>query len=141
MLTDETFNAYLETVFWVEEFDRQDLGVKDIDPNHLELLKKMVNQFLEENKDDVEALLELGSEWPKASSLNLIVHDFHLTSQGHGVGFWDGDYPEPQASRLTEASKKYEFVCFYVGDDGKIYVSFPLKLGKELGVPEYADIE
>lgn len=34
-------------------------------------------------------------------------HDFCLTRNGHGAGFWDGDWPEPEASRLTENSKAY----------------------------------
>jgi hypothetical protein len=48
-------------------------------------------------------------------------HDFWLTRNGHGAGFWDGDWPEPQASRLTEASKAMGEVSLYVGDDGRIY--------------------
>lgn len=32
--------------------------------------------------------------------------DFWLTRNGHGAGFWDGDWPVPAATRLTEASEK-----------------------------------
>lgn len=31
-------------------------------------------------------------------------HDFHLTRNRHGAGFWDGDWPEPAASQLTEGA-------------------------------------
>ncbi len=48
-------------------------------------------------------------------------HDFWLTRCGHGAGFWDGDWPEPAASVLTEASKEFGNVDLYVGDDGQIY--------------------
>jgi len=32
-------------------------------------------------------------------------HDFWLTRNGHGAGFWDGDWPET-GDALTEASKE-----------------------------------
>lgn len=50
-------------------------------------------------------------------------HDFWLTRNGHGAGFWDGDYPEPQATELTEASKTYGEYNLYIGDDGRLYGS------------------
>lgn len=48
-------------------------------------------------------------------------HDFWLTRCGHGAGFWDGDWPEPQATILDEAAKRFGNVDLYVGDDGEIY--------------------
>ena len=32
-------------------------------------------------------------------------HDFWLTRNGHGAGFWDGDWQEPAGAELTKASK------------------------------------
>lgn len=32
-------------------------------------------------------------------------HDLWLTRNGHGAGFWDGDWAQPYASRMTEAAK------------------------------------
>lgn len=48
-------------------------------------------------------------------------HDFTMTRNGEGVGFWDGDYPEPYATTLTDASKTYNEFSLYVGDNGTIY--------------------
>ena len=50
-------------------------------------------------------------------------HDFWLTRNGHGAGFWDGDYEEPDATTLTKASKAYGEFDLYVGDDGEIHGS------------------
>lgn len=50
-------------------------------------------------------------------------HDFWLTRNGHGVGFWDGDWPEPYASQLTDAAKAFGSADAYLGDDGKVYLS------------------
>lgn len=50
-------------------------------------------------------------------------HDFWLTRNGHGTGFWDGDWPEPHASQLVAAAKAAGSVDVYLGDDGRIYLS------------------
>lgn len=48
-------------------------------------------------------------------------HDFWLTRNGHGAGFWDGDWPEPYADILDKASKAMGEVYLFVNDDGKIH--------------------
>ena len=54
-------------------------------------------------------------------------HDFHLTRNGLGAGFWDGtDWPEPAATLLTEAAHSLGGCELYQGDDGLIYM-----LGRE----------
>lgn len=50
-------------------------------------------------------------------------HDFWYTRNHHGCGFWDGDWPEPHASDLTEAAQTFREVDSYLGDDGKVYLS------------------
>ena len=50
-------------------------------------------------------------------------HDFWLTRNRHGAGFWDGDWIEPAASELTELSHSFGECDLYVGDDGLIYHS------------------
>lgn len=47
-------------------------------------------------------------------------HDFWLTRNGHGAGFWDGDWPE-HGDRLTKECKQYAEINLYIGDDNKIY--------------------
>ena len=48
-------------------------------------------------------------------------HDFWLTRNRHGAGFWDGDWPVAQGEMLTKASHGFGEVDLYVGDDGYIY--------------------
>ena len=48
--------------------------------------------------------------------------DFWCTRNGHGCGFRDGDWLEPYASELTNASMVFREVEPYLGDDGKIYL-------------------
>lgn len=50
-------------------------------------------------------------------------HDLWMTSNGHGCGFWDGDWSKPHASYLTQVAKSVGSVDLYVGDDQKIYAA------------------
>lgn len=47
-------------------------------------------------------------------------HDFWLTRNGHGAGFWDRGLGA-LGERLTAAAKVYGSCDLYPGDDGKIY--------------------
>lgn len=56
-------------------------------------------------------------------------HDFWLTRNGHGAGFWDGDWDSVDndgaeyGDRLTEAAKSFGECTLYVGDDGQLYLA------------------
>jgi hypothetical protein len=57
-----------------------------------------------------------GSAW------NAAAHDFILTRNGHGTGFWDsGRWAEPWGDKLTKLCKIYGELHAYAGDDGLIY--------------------
>lgn len=47
-------------------------------------------------------------------------HDFWLTREGHGAGFWDRGYGN-LGERLTALCKTFGSADWYVGDDGQIY--------------------
>ena len=49
-------------------------------------------------------------------------HDFWLTRNGHGAGFWDRGLGEV-GEKLTELAKTYGSSDAYVGDDGKVYLT------------------
>lgn len=49
-------------------------------------------------------------------------HDFWLTRNHHGAGFWDGAWAEPAATTLTDAAHAFGELNPYVGDDGRIYL-------------------
>lgn len=50
-------------------------------------------------------------------------HDFWLTRNGYGAGFWDGDWPEPAATQLTKLSGRFGTYDLYVGDNSTIHGS------------------
>lgn len=47
-------------------------------------------------------------------------HDFALTRNDHGAGFWDGDWPT-YGDRLTKVAKSFGEVNVYLGDDGLLH--------------------
>jgi hypothetical protein len=56
-----------------------------------------------------------GDPWNQAA------HDFILTRNGHGAGFWDGHWHAPWGDRLTALAKQFVEIHPYVGEDGMIY--------------------
>ncbi len=67
--------------------------------------------------------LEFQAAWSDdiQDDLSRAGHDFFLTRNHHGAGFWDGDWPGEVAERLTMASHAFGEIDLYVGDDGLIY--------------------
>lgn len=125
---DAFFDSYLETALWStnDESDPEtggepmnaNYGTDDIDEKSYYGLRKEALRFYKDNVEDIVSWEGRGYG-PHVSA----GHDFWLTRNGHGAGFWDGDWPEPMATRLTEESERYGEVDLYVGDDGKIYAS------------------
>ena len=66
-----------------------------------------------------EGLLDDAKEF---QSEGRIAVDFWLTRNGHGSGFWDGDYGYSLGDKITHLCKQYGEQDIYSGDDGKIYI-------------------
>ncbi len=124
--SDEFLSAYFDAALWsstayVGEPDTEDEG-EPMDENYgledfdRETLKNMMAEA-RMWRSSVEPILEDLEGFEESQ----VGHDFWLTRNGHGVGFWDGDWPEPEATQLDEASKKAGEINLYVGDDGLIY--------------------
>lgn len=107
---------YIGTALWSSsDGDRENLdefSIEDFDPQSLAELLKDFNDFETE-------VLNLGILEDYDSTD--LAHDFWLTRNRHGAGFWDGDWPKEIGEKLTEMSQSYGEVNLYVGDDGKIY--------------------
>lgn len=108
-------DSFLEAALWAstdpeteEPLDRH-YTTRDIAPDTMARLLDDAFAFLEQNYEDVVGRLEDAGR------------DFWFTRNGHGTGFWDGDWPEPAASRLTESAKQFGEVDLIIGDDRKIH--------------------
>lgn len=115
----DTFtDAYIEAALWASMDESDESGGSPMDDNYdisdiaKETLKKMVDDckdFQKDNRADIKSN-------PKRAG-----HDFWLTRNHHGAGFWDGDYPEDAAKRLTNNAHAYGSFDLYVGDDNLIH--------------------
>lgn len=116
--------SYAETAIWASpssengtELDEL-YGVEDLSEQAQRQLIKDCYDFLQLAKailgdrvDDLAVAQEAGM-------------DFFLTRNGHGSGFWDGDWdwvPDDGAKRLTQLAKSFGSASLYAGDDGKLY--------------------
>lgn len=120
--------AYIDTALWSSHDESDEYGGDPMDENYdandiaPETLKEMTadcKKFQEENEEAIDSA-EVSS---RSSNDERAGHDFWLTRNGHGAGFWDGDWSEPQAEQLTEASEAFGEYGLYIGDDGMIYGS------------------
>jgi hypothetical protein len=75
-------------------------------------MKKDCDDFEKANADDLE---ETGADDGRNG------HDFCLTRNRHGAGFWDRGYGKV-GDRLTEAAHAHGESNVYKGDDGKLYI-------------------
>jgi len=82
--------------------------------------------------EDCESLLDSVEyaeiDWRSGWTAEQFGHDFWLTRNGHGAGFWDRYYGDTDprtliGDQLTRLSKPYGESDLYVGDDGKLYVT------------------
>jgi len=118
---DKFTQAYIEAALWSStDESREDGGdplddnysMKDFSPESLEKIEKDCKQFQEENKE----LLQQSGQSDEQNG-----HDFWLTRNGHGAGFFDRDLGEI-GDKLTEICDKWGEVYIYVGDDGQLYI-------------------
>jgi hypothetical protein len=114
----DTFTRqFLETALWAEcDHDKEDspsldrdFDITDIAEETVIKLKRDCDSFRETNK---ELLEQAGDDEQNG-------HDFWLSRNGHGCGFWDRGYGTA-GTKLHEATKPYGSVFLYILD-GKIH--------------------
>lgn len=125
---DEFTLAYIEALLFTDTDDddnqlNDNYSVEDLAPETIEQIKADCAKFQKENADDIANGRKVTRTSYGTSDFQYAGHDFWLTRNGHGCGFWDGDWEATAGERLTEACKKFGEVWSYIGDDGKIYLS------------------
>ncbi len=113
---------YLVTALWAESdrndepFDRN-YSVEDISAKSVARAEKDCAQFYEKAQAALKAegfdIVELDEE--------LLGHDFWLTRNGHGAGFWDGDYEKRVGEILTKISQEFGEI-YAIDDRGQVFI-------------------
>lgn len=118
MTLDKFTTAYIEAALWSTMDESSPDGGEPMDANYG--ISDLAPETLERIKTDCAAFQ--GQHWNEIrDDESRAGHDFWLTRNHHGAGFWDGDWADDVGERLTAASHSRGEVTLYVGDDGRIY--------------------
>jgi len=94
-MIDDFQRQYESTMLWVAGYEPDDTVEGLIDAKAYAELESDCEDFYEAHEELI------GDRAERAG------HDFYLTRNHHGAGFWDGDWPEPASTKLTDASHVY----------------------------------
>jgi len=104
----EFFDQYIHTFIWADKPEDDERGYAEImeslSADRQAILMAHAMSFFSrcwyyvEHEDPKKTFKDLG-------------HDFFLTHQGHGAGFWDGDWPI-YGDNLTDLAKCYPELDF-----------------------------
>jgi hypothetical protein len=118
-MQDEMLTAYVEAALWSTlDYDRTDesghnphldanYSVGDIAPETLSEMRSDCEEFATANAEDLETYYAKLDYGPEQAG-----HDFWLTRERHGAGFWDRYYGDDEqlrsaVLRLSEAATAY----------------------------------
>ncbi len=110
--------SYIETALWSSTgedgtpLDSAKYSDVEIAGETRDKMRADCQAFIDQSKSILDAYT---SQYP-------VAHDFWLTRNGHGAGFWDGDYPKEIGKALTDLAHSFEECDLYIGDDGKLYL-------------------
>lgn len=122
--------AYITCALWSSNDDGGDsldanYDVDDLAPSALRAMREDCARFEREAAAELEEAygnFRNGGANPREYTASDAGHDFWLSRNGHGAGFFDRDLAEA-ADKLQERARAFGDCELYVGDDGKIYVS------------------
>lgn len=122
---DDFTRAYLGCALWSSTDDKDEPidNSHDISDVSDECLQKAIEDcaaFQRDNAQLLEQAYALYSHSPEWSHAEQAGHDFWLTRNRHGAGFWDRGLG-PVGQKLTDAAHTYGECNLYIGDDHKVY--------------------
>lgn len=120
-IADDFVKQYLVTALWSSSDTINDEAVP-LDRNHG--IGDFAEEAVKRATEDCDRFRDVCRERNVMHCFCMqVAHDFWLTRNHHGAGFWDGDYEEELGKTLTEIAQTFKETDAYVGDDGKIYFS------------------
>lgn len=114
---DEFTTQYIVTALWASLGDDgvpldKEHEPHDLTPEAIDTTQKDCARFQAENSAVLEGL-DMGTAG----------HDFWLSRNGHGAGYFDGDqYDDASALLLQDQARRFGTCDLYKGDDGKLYI-------------------
>ncbi len=123
--TLDTFTRqYVETALWSSNDGSDDQGGEPLDMNYgiedvsEEALKVAISDCADFQKNNAELLEQAEEKFGEDDEQ--AGHDFWLTRNHHGAGFWDRGMGEI-GDDLSDAARVYGECYMFVNDDGQVY--------------------
>lgn len=126
---DAFFQSYLTTALWsstIDEGEQQDgrngdafdthFATSDFSGEALEALRAHAFSFWSRMWYYLDHEQVRKGKKPDAAQAG---HDFWLTQNGHGAGFWDGDYPT-YGDTFTKLAKCYPVINLFITDENEV---------------------
>ena len=117
---DEFTQGYVECLFWLscnsDNPEMEDCTLSDLAPETLASIVEDCADFQKGCAKLLELAYETGGYGESSAG-----HDFYLTRNGHGAGFWDRGLGKV-GDELSAMSKPYGSCDLYKGDNGKLYL-------------------
>lgn len=121
---DAFLRGYFECALWSSLDDSEPNGGNPMDDNYdvcdiaNDSLTRMIAECEEFRTANAELLQRYYSSGRNEEQAG---HDFWLTRNGHGAGFWDRGLPGNLGKELTDAAHGCGSSDLYIGDDGKVH--------------------
>lgn len=117
---------YVAAALELADDEMPEAQAEDVHPDVMTAMLEDCRIFLDRHATDIENsedhVLERCSGGGYSAE-EIAGTDFWLTRNGHGAGFWDGDWPELEGGRMDETAKEFGQQDIYLGDDGFLYAS------------------
>ena len=118
-ISKNVLEDYLGSALWSSNDDEDE----PLDTNYS--IRDIAKSTINAAKKDLAKFWKQAGDLLKGEDEAQIAHDFWLTRNGHGAGFWDRKYNNDEdgtkGDKLTKIAEKFGEINLYVGDDGKIY--------------------
>lgn len=112
---DEFTKKYIQTLIWSSWVEESSHSESEYEPSDDLIERALIDcvKFQNENQELIEREDNENDDSQHG-------HDFALTRNGHGAGFWDGNYIEEIGKKLTESSEKFGHIDVWFDDETKL---------------------
>jgi hypothetical protein len=114
---DDILSSYFESAF-------EDILADDVGDDAAKSFT--IDDFSEETrikaKEEIEQFMEKAGQYLTNVTDEMIGHDFWLTRNHHGAGFWDRTGLEENGDTITKICQGFRELHVIVGDDDKLYL-------------------
>ena len=118
---DDFERQYLETALWSSNDESDESGGEPFDSNYG--IEDIAPTSVSKAQQDCKKFRQMAGELLDGVEDSQAGHDFWLTRNGHGAGFWDRQELKENnvGKKLTDLCKKFGEINPMLGDDGQIH--------------------